>query len=191
MKPYFLLTICHLPLVIFCQEPAKDPWTFECGITSNIFFSVTPSIDLRYISPSFKFSNDNLTEEEEEKKTKDFRLMLELLYGPPLRTLGAGIKIQYCLVNKKKISLEPYIGLKLFIVPGPDYIKMPRLKEGKNMWYYNLGIILHAHLGVISPFLDIGTDGIATIGTELDFHAIYKNPKRRYKLRRHELQPSD
>jgi len=188
MKPFFLFTLYHLPLVLFCQETTPEPWTFECGASSTNFFSTVASINLRYISPPFKFSNEDLTEEEEEKKSKDFRFMLEVLYRPSLLVLGAAVKMQYCVIKRKGISLEAYMGPKFFFKPGPDFIEILHLKGGKNMWYYNLGIILQAHLKVVSPFFDIGTDGIVTIGAEFDFHGIYKNPKRRYKLRKREIQ---
>lgn len=189
MKSSFLLTIFHLPLVLFCQETIQEPWKSGFGASPIIFLKTIPGINMRCISPSFKFSNENLKEEEEEKKTKDFRLAFELLYVPPSKILGTAIKMQYSVIKKEKISMEAYIGPKLFFIVGPDFINTKRFQKSKNRWYYSLGIILQAHLGVASPFFDIGKDGTVTIGTELNFHAIYKQPKRRYKLRQRELKP--
>jgi hypothetical protein len=35
---------------------------------------------------------------------------------------------------------------------------------------------------MLSPFADIGYDGIFTVGTELNLRKIYRKPKGRYKL---------
>ncbi len=78
--------------------------------------------------------------------------------------------------------MDIYGGIKFFWVPGPDFVKIPYLKAGRELWYMNLGLILQLNLGIISPFADIAGDGILTIGTEVDFHKIYRKPKRRYNL---------
>jgi hypothetical protein len=78
--------------------------------------------------------------------------------------------------------------VKFFFVPGPDFIDIPYLSKGKDLWYMNMGLLLQLNLGIVAPFADIGGDGIITVGTEFNFHKIYRKPKRRYRLR---LQETD
>ena len=125
-----------------------------------------------------------MTEDEEKhpEKFKNTRLMIELIYAPPLKVLCTGFNVQSRLLKYKRLSLEVYGGMKFFFVPGPDFVTIPYLKGGRELWYMNLGLICQLDLGIIAPFADIGGDGILTVGTELNFHAIYKKPKKRYKL---------
>ena len=162
----------------------KGPWTIECGTSTNTFFKTPASLNIRYISPRFKWSDYELTAEEEKKsgKFKNTRLMIELIYSPPLKVLCAGFYVQSRLLGSKRLTMDIYGGMKFFLVPGPDFVRIPYLKGGRELWYMNLGLILQLYLGIISPFAAIGYDGILTIGTEVDLHKIYRNPKKRYKL---------
>jgi hypothetical protein len=187
IKSTFLFVICQLPVLLFCQIVIEGPWTVECGASTNTLFKRPASFNLRYISPAFKWSEDDLTEEEEKRpEFKNVRLMAELIYTPPLKILCTGFNVQYRFVNCKRLNLEAYVGPKFFFIPGPDFITVRPLREGKEAWYFNVGLISQLNLGIIAPFADIGTDGIITIGTELNLHAIYRNPKKRYKLRKRE-----
>ena len=182
MKSILFLTLCSLSL--FGQVSIKGPWTIECGVSTNTFFKRPASLNVRYISPRFKWSDYELTAEEEKKseKFKNTRLMIELIYSPPLKVLCTGFNVQSRLLGSKRLTMDIYGGIKFFWVPGPDFVKIPYLKAGRELWYMNLGLILQLNLGIISPFADIAGDGILTIGTEVDFHKIYRKPKRRYKL---------
>ena len=159
-------------------------WTIECGESTSNAFKTSPSLNLRYISPRFKWSNYELAEEEEKhpEKFKNTRLMIELIYGPPLKVLCTGLNVQYRLVNYKRFSLELYGGLKFFLIPGSDFTTIPPLNSRRESMYLNLGLLCQLNLGVIAPFADIGGDTIITIGTELNFYSIFRKTKKRYKL---------
>lgn len=183
MKSILFLTLCSSTL--FGQVSIKGPWTIECGASTSTFFKTPASLNIRYSSPRFRWSDKELTAEEEKKseKFKNTRLMMELIYFPPLKVLCSGFYVQYRLLGSKRLILDIYCGAKLFWVPGPDFVKIPYLKAGRNSSYMHLGLKLQLNLGIISPFADIGYDRILTIGTGVDLHKIYKKPKRRYKLR--------
>jgi hypothetical protein len=123
--------------------------------------------------------------EEEEKHPEKFnkaRFMVELLYNPRLHFLGTGANIQYRILKYKRLSLEAYGGLKFIIITPTDYIINPHTASThKDIWYINPGLICQLDLGVIAPFADIGGDGIATIGTEVNFYSIYRKIRKRYK----------
>lgn len=182
MKSILFLALCSSTL--FGQVSIKGPWTFEGGASTNTFFKSKPSLNIRYISPRFKWSDYELTAEEEKKseKFKNTRLMIELIYTPPLKVLCTGFYVQYRLLGSQRLTMDIYGGMKVFLVPGPDFVKIHYLKAGRNSSYMHIGIRLQLNLGIISPFADIGYDRILTIGTGVDFHKIYKKPKRRYKL---------
>ncbi len=91
--------------------------------------------------------------------------------------------MQSRFLGSKRLTLDIYVGMKFFWIPGSDFVRMPYLNAGRELWYMNLGLILQLNLGIISPFVDYSGDGILIIVTEVDFHKIYKKPKRRYKLR--------
>ena len=78
--------------------------------------------------------------------------------------------------------MDVYGGLKFFLVPGPDFGTISYLKARRGLWYMNMGLIFQLDLGIIKPFADIGGDKIFTVGTELNFKAIFKKTKKRYKL---------
>lgn len=73
--------------------------------------------------------------------------------------------------------------LNFFGLSGPDFSKILFLKK-RELWYMTAGLICQFNLGIISPFADLGGDGIITIGTEFNFHKIHKKTKKRYKLRK-------
>lgn len=183
MKLILFLTLCSSTL--FGQVSIREPWTIECGASTNTFFKALASLNIRYISPRFKWSDNELTAEEEKRseKFKNTRLMMELIYSPPLKVLCTGFYVQYRLLGSKRLTMDIYGGMKLFVVPGPDFARIPYLKAGRNSSYMHLGLKLQLNLGIISPFADIGYDRILTIGTGVDPHKIYRKPKRRYKLR--------
>jgi hypothetical protein len=187
MKLIIFLIACGVPLTLFCQETLKGPWKLECGATTNTGFKDQVCYNLRYISPRFKYTNDDWTEEMEKdpEKYKKARFMLELLYTPPLEVLCMGVNLQYRIIKFKRFSAEAYGGMKFIFIAPPDFIKKPELipvveKQG---WYINVGLIFQLDLEFVLPFVDIGYDGLTTIGTAFNFHAIYKKPKRRYNLK--------
>jgi hypothetical protein len=183
MRSILFLTLCSSTL--FGQVSMKEPWTIECGASTNTFFKTPASLNIRYISPRFKWSDYELTAEEEKKsaKFKNTRLMMELIYSPPLKVLCTGFYVQYRLLGSKRLIMDIYGGMKVFWVAGPDFVSIPNLRAGRNPSYMHLGLRLQLNLGIISPFADIGYDRILTVGTGVDFRKIYKKPKRRYKLR--------
>lgn len=110
--------------------------------------------------------------------------MVELIYQPPFKVLCTSFNVQSRFVRYKKLSVELYGGMKFFFVPGPDFVTIPYLKAGKELWYVNIGLLLQLNLGMFSPFADIGGDGIMTVGTEFNYHKIYRKPKSRYNLKK-------
>lgn len=182
MKLFFSLVLCHLSLSLFCQAVIGKPWTIECGASTNNFFKESSSLNLRYISPRFKWSNYELTEEDEKhpEKFKNARIMFELIYTPPLKVLCTGLNIQYRILRYKRLNVELYGGMKFILASPPNFLVNSNLN--KNGWYLNMGLLCQFNLGIIAPFADIGGDLIFTIGTEINFHSIYRKPNRRYKL---------
>jgi hypothetical protein len=185
LKSTLFLIACHLPLALFSQAVIGKPWTVELGISSNTFFTKPSSINVRYISPRFKWSSYELTEEEEKHPDKfmNTRLMMELIYRPPFKVMCAAFNVQSRLLHRKRLTLDIYGGVKFFAVPGPDFVNIPYLKNGREIWYMSIGLITQLDLGFIAPFIDLGGDLIITVGTEVKLHAIHKKPKSRYKLR--------
>lgn len=186
MKHFFLLIICHLSLPLFCQETISGPWKLQYGASSNTGFIESYSFNLRCVSPRFKYSNEDWTEEmgKHPEKYKRARFMFELLYTPPLKVICSAVNLQYRLLKYKRLSVEIYGGVKFLFVAPRDFIKNPNLESviNKQGWYMNVGPLLQLDLGLILPFVDLGYDGLVTIGAEFNFHAIYKKPKKRYKL---------
>lgn len=183
MKSSFVFLLCHLVLSLAGQEVIEGRWHVECGASTYTSFRDFSILNLRYISPAFRVKSDerDWTEEEEKhpKEYKKGRLMLELLYAPPLQFLGMGANLQYRLLKYKRLSLEGYGGLKFLFVTKPDYVINPRVSaKNKDIWYFNFGLIARLDLGNMAPFADLGTDGIMSIGTEVDFYALYKKVKR-------------
>lgn len=166
------------------QAVVGKKWTFECGASTNTFFRASPALNFRYLSPRFKWSDYELSEEE-EKHSDDFkntRLMLEFIYGPPIKTLAMGFNAQSRILKTKRVTLELVGGVKFFFLQGTDFAAVPFLKSGRGLWYMNLGIQTQVNLGMIAPFAEIGGDFIFTLGTELNIHYVYRKPKKRYKL---------
>lgn len=186
MKSILLLVICYFPLTIFCQAVIDGKWTTEYGASTISKFQKSSALNLRYISPKFRWSHDDLTEEQEKQPEKynRTRIMFELIYTPPMKNLCIGVNVQYRLLRYKFVSLEGYGGIKFFFVRGSDFaVKRPFVEgSSKGIWYLNAGLILQLNLGMLSPFADIGYDGILTVGTELNLRKVYRKPKGRYKL---------
>jgi len=173
-------------LSLLCQAVIEGKWTGECGVSTMRMFTKSAALNLRYISPRFRWTDEDLTEAE-EKHSEEFRktrIMFELIYGPPIKNLCMGLNVQYRIWKYKKLSMELYGGLKFFFVRGPDFALKHAFVKGsaKGIWYINAGVIAQLNLGIIAPFADIGYDGIVTIGTELNLRTVYRKPKGRYKL---------
>lgn len=178
MKLPFLLILCHLSLPIFCQSLVESSWGIECGASTNNALE-SPSLNLRYLSPRFKWSN----EEDPGKFKKNARLMFELIYTPPFKVLCTGLNVQYRFLNYKRLNLDIYGGYKFFFIPGPNFENIPYHRKGKKyIGNINIGLLCQFDLGIISPFIDMGIDSIITIGTQVNFRAIYRKPKKRYEL---------
>ena len=186
MKSILLIIILHLPIITYSQAVIEGKWTGEYGASTMSKFKKSSAINLRYISPKFRWSEVDLTEEQEKQREKynKTRIMFELIYTPPLNNLCIGVNVQHRLIRYKIVSLEGYGGIKFFFARGPDFaVKSPFIEgSSKGIWYLNAGIILQLNLGMLSPFADIGYDRIFTVGTELNLRKIYRKPKGRYKL---------
>ncbi len=182
MKLILIVIINFFSLSLFSQVVVGKEWTFECGASSINAFKTSSSLNVRFVSPRFKWSNDYLSEEEEKQPEiyKGMRLMFELIYSPPLKVICTGFNAQYRLLRYKRLSLEVYGGPKFFFAKGPDFAAIPYLQ--KDIWYINMGLICQVNLGIIAPFADIGGDKIITIGTEFNLHKIYKKTNKRYNL---------
>lgn len=187
MKFTILFALCYLPLTVFCQAVIEGKWTTECGVSTMNVLKKSTALNLRYISPRFRWSDNDLTEEQEKhpEKYNKTRIMFELIYSPPIANLCTGLNVQYRILKYKKVSLDMYGGIKLFFTRSKDFaIKRPFIKgSSKGIWYLNAGLLLQANLGIIAPFVDIGYDGILTVGAELNLNKIYRKPKGRYNLR--------
>jgi hypothetical protein len=184
LKTILLLTLGHLSSAVFSQVAIKGPWKIACGASSSSAFRESSSFNVRYLSPRFKWL-ENETEEEEKnpEKFKNMRLMAELIYRPPLKTLCTGFNAQCRLIKYKRFSMELYGGLKLFFITGSDFAVPNSIAgRGGDLWYMNMGILWQLNLGIISPYADIGGDGIITVGTEFNLRSVYKRSKGRYKL---------
>jgi hypothetical protein len=183
MKFTFLFLTYLLPVSLLCQVVVEGPWTIECGASTNTVFKTPASFNVRYISPRFKWSEEWSEEEEKHPgKFKRTRVMMELIYRPTFKVFCTGFTVQYSFIKYKRLSLEACWGMKLFFVPGGDFATIRPLRGKKGISYFNEGLLCQFNLGMIAPFADIGYDGIITIGTELNFHAVYLKPKKRYKL---------
>lgn len=178
--------MCHSPITFFCQEVIQGPWKMQYGASTNTMFKGPSALNLRCLSPGFKSNNNDWTEEMEKhpERYKNACFMFEIIYMPPFKVLCAGANLQYHLLKYKRLSMDAYGGLKFIFKAPPDYIPNARLKRvvEKSGWYINPGAIFRLDLGIIAPFADIGYDGILTVGTEFNFRAIYRKPKRRYNL---------
>lgn len=187
MKFTIVIALCYLPYTLFCQSVIEGKWKTAYGICNMSAFKKSSAFNLRYISPRFRWSDIDLTEEQEKQPDvyNKTRIMFELIYSPPIANLCTGLNVQYRILKFKKVSLETYGGIKLFFTRSKDFaIKRPFIKgSSKGIWYLNAGLLLQANLGIIEPFVDIGYDGIMTVGTELNLRKIYRKPKGRYKLR--------
>lgn len=185
MKIHLLYILCGVTSSLFSQSSVNGPWKIECGASTSNPLTELSCFNLRCVSPRFKWSHEDYFTEEEEKNPEKFkkaRLMIELIYRPPIKVLCTGINVQYRLMNRKRLSLEVYGGYKFFFIPGPNFGDIPPLNGKKDINYMNFGLICQINLGFISPFIDIGRDSIITVGAEFNFRGIYKNPKRRYNL---------
>ncbi len=185
MRSVLLSMMVVYALGLAGQVTIGKPWRVEIGASTNRGFRESSNLNVRYISPRFKWSEYELTEEEEKHPEwfQNTRLMIEMIYKPAFKALCLGFNVQSRLLYYKKFSGEIYGGLKFFPRPGQDFITIPYLKGGQQFWYMNLGILFQIDLGMMAPFADVGGDGILTIGTELKFHAIYRKPKSRYNLK--------
>lgn len=172
-----------MSLPMLSQVEIKGPWNIACGASSYNAFQRSYSYNIRYISPRFRWSEEYIEEEEKHpEKFRNTRLMFELIYTPPKKVICTGFNLQSRLLNYKRFSFEIVGGFKFFFVPGPDFINIPYLKAGREIWYATIGMLCQFDLGIILPFAEFGGDKIITIGSEFNFLKIYKKPKSRYQL---------
>lgn len=186
MKFIFLqiLLFGHFSLALYGQVAIKGRWNLEAGLSTSNAFQKSSSFNLRYISPRFNWSEEEL--EGDEKKLDEFknmRLMAELIYTPPFNVLCTGFNAQCRFMHYKRLSVEIYGGMKFFLITGPDFVVPNRGNSSRgDVWYLNLGLQCQVNLGIIAPFVDFGGDKILTIGTEVNFRSKYKKPKKRYNI---------
>jgi hypothetical protein len=172
-------------LPLFSQVDVIGKWNIQGGASSNNAFSKgKPCVNIRYVSPRFKWSEDwNLDEETQADKYRNMRIMLELMCGPCLRTVCSSVNAQFRFIKCRRFTTYITGGVKMLFISGSDFNSPGTRRNGKDAgWYMNMGLLSQFDLGVVSPFIDIGGDRILTIGTEVKFQRIYKGPKRRYKL---------
>ncbi len=147
-------------------------------------FRENSSLNLRYISPRFKWSEEwNEEEEKYPDKFRNTRMFVELIYGPPKKLICTSFYVQTRLLGTKRFSLNMYGGMKFFIITSQEYKAISYLKGGREFWYMTTGLIFKFTLGVIAPFFDLGGDRIITVGTEVNLRKIYRKPKKRYNLK--------
>lgn len=109
--------------------------------------------------------------------------MVELIYTPPLNVFCTSLNAQYRFLNYKRLNFDVYGGYKCFFITGPHFENVPPQRNGKKkIGYINIGLICQVNLGIISPFIEIGSDSIRTIGAQVNFQGIYRKLKKRYKL---------
>lgn len=107
--------------------------------------------------------------------------MFELIYTPPLKVLCTGLNVQYRFFNYKRLNFDIYGGYKKFFITGPNFKNVPPHRKGKkDIGYINAGLLCQLDLGILSPFFDMGVDSMITIGTQVNFRAFYKKPKKKY-----------
>lgn len=184
MKCFVVIVFVFCGSLSFGQVKVNGPWSLAGGIASNSLSDYT-GFNLRYSSPRFRWSEEWEGDEEKiPEKFKNMRFMFELIYKAPIKTMASSFNVQYRLIHYKRFSFEIYGGLKFFFMSEPSFIVPPRRKGHKgDIWYMNMGLLTQLNLGVISPFVDFGGDGLFTAGSEFNFHAIYRKTKRRYKLK--------
>lgn len=185
MKNTFLIFLCYTSIKVLGQVNVKGPWHLELGSSSSSAFQQSPSLNVRYISPRFRWSEEFIEDEEKNpEKYKNMRLMLELIYKPPIEAICFGTNAQYRLINYKRFSFEIYGGMKFFILTGSDYaIPNSRVGRSGDFYYMNMGLLCQLDLGMVLPFADFSGDGIFTVGTEINLNKIYRKPKGRYNLK--------
>jgi hypothetical protein len=186
MRSFLFICLCTLLQPSEAQVEVKGKWNVQGGVSSNNAFSYgKPCVNIRYVSPRFKWSEDwNLDEEKQPDKYRNMRIMLELMCGPCLRTVCSSVNAQYRLIKCKRFTTYISGGLKVLFVSGNDFnVPGTRANHRDQGWYMNMGLVSQFDLGPILPFVDIGGDRIITIGTEVNLQKIYKKPKGRYKLK--------
>ena len=179
-----ILLFYFLPLVLSGQNSFEGPWTLTYGASSDTLFRASPSINIQYTSPNFRWYEEGLSESEERRldKYKNMQIVAELLYTPPLDALCMGFYLRYRFLKYKKLNIAAYGGPKFFFIPG-DFRDIKYLKGGKQMWFVDMGLNCQLNFKILSPFVDLGVDGILTVGTTCNFRSIYKSLKKRYHLR--------
>lgn len=184
LRSSLIIVFCNCALSHFGQVDIKGRWTPEFGMTTISAFREPSSLNIRYISPRFKWSDEwNEDEEKYPDKFRNTRMMVELIYGPPKKLICTAFNVQSRLLGTRRLSLNMYGGIKFFIITSQEYKAISYLKGGREFWYMSVGLICQLNLGVISPFVDLGGDGIMTVGTEVNLRKIYRKPKKRYKLK--------
>lgn len=185
MKGLLCVCVCILPTAVCGQVEIGKPWTLALGTSSGAFVA-SPSLNLRYLSPRFRWKEEWTVEEEKNPALyKNSRLRAELIYAPPLKTLCAGFNMQFRLFKTKRSSFEIYGGMKFVLANGREPLSAAYgPAQGTQVWYMNMGILWQYEMGPLAPFADLGGDGVITLGTEFRLKPIYRQPKRRYDLKK-------
>ncbi len=139
MKIQILFVLNILPLAFFCQATIEGKWKLEHGVSTMSNFNKSSAFNLRYISPKFRWSDDDLTEEQEKHAElyNKTRIMFDLIYSPTITNFCVGMNVQYRIFKYKLLSLESSNGIKFFFIRGDNFaIKRPFIKGSSNgVWY--------------------------------------------------------
>lgn len=187
MKLTLIATLCLLHLIAFSQVEVKGKWNLQAGVSSNTWFTYgKPCVNIRYVSPRFKWSEEWNGEKEEKdpEPFKNMRIMFELMVGPCFRVICTSANAQYRLIKCRRFTTYITGGLKFLLVTKADYA-IPNYRKGNGGgWYMNMGLLSQFDLGRVSPFVEIGGDRILTLGSEVRLHRIFKKTRSRYNLRK-------
>lgn len=107
MRSTPILIVCYLSLSKFGQAVIEGPWRLALGASNNTFFYHPSSYNFRFVSPRFKWSNYDLSTDD-EKHTDDFkntRLMAEIIYKPPAKVTCTALNIQSRFLKFKRLKL--------------------------------------------------------------------------------------
>src|SRR5689334_3225684 len=118
MKPLAFIILLHVCLPGFAQVEVKGKWNLQLGVSSNNGFTRESNcINIRYVSPRFKWSEEwNLDEETQPDKYRNMRIMVELMYAPPFKVIYSSINAQYRLIRWKRFTTYVTGGLKVLFV---------------------------------------------------------------------------
>lgn len=190
-----------VPYSVFAQYNGEKHWDILYGLSKNFVSREFKGYNLRFVSPPFKIETgeEYWTDEEEKNpdKFKKYRFMFELMYvssytdsfqvypKPSALYHFKDVKqyffsgnILYSIINYKRLKMEVSCGLQMFFLINPDF----GLINFRRFYNYNVGLFTQLEFEIISPFIDIGLNGICTFGTKFSFEPIYSKIHRKYKL---------